>query len=289
MPRTPSQQDQVLGALRFKCDLLWAQLDALHFAYVAPGLPPPGAFVPVSSRRGRRSRASPAACGCARTRCAAAGCVLAPERMFVPDETALEVLRLVDGAAQRGRHRRRPRRTLRRPARGDRWRCRRDAGRPRRPRRGERVSALAPPLGLLAELTHRCPLRCPYCSNPLELRAPAAELDTATWARVFREAAALGVLQLHLSGGEPTARRDLVELVAARARRPGSTPTSSPPACRSMPARVDALADAGLDHVQLSVQDTEAAGAERIGGYGRRATRASCEVARRGRARPGCR
>ena len=71
------------------------------------------------------------------------------------------------------------------------------------------------PLGLLAELTHRCPLGCPYCSNPLALEPRAHELDTATWARVFREAASLGVLQVHLSGGEPGARRDLVEITAA--------------------------------------------------------------------------
>jgi hypothetical protein len=66
------------------------------------------------------------------------------------------------------------------------------------------------PLGLLAELTHRCPLGCPYCSNPLTPDAREDELDTATWVRVFREAAQLGVLQVHLSGGEPGARRDLV-------------------------------------------------------------------------------
>src|SRR5438477_6547247 len=71
------------------------------------------------------------------------------------------------------------------------------------------------PLGLLAELTHRCPLGCPYCSNPIALEGRADELDTATWARVFNEAAALGVLQVHLSGGEPAARRDLVEITRA--------------------------------------------------------------------------
>src|ERR1700675_4574118 len=69
------------------------------------------------------------------------------------------------------------------------------------------------PLGLLAELTHRCPLGCPYCSNPLAL--DRVELETATWARVFGEAAGLGVLQVHLSGGEPAARRDLVKITAA--------------------------------------------------------------------------
>ncbi|MBV9052156.1 MAG: radical SAM protein, partial [Hyphomicrobiales bacterium] len=68
------------------------------------------------------------------------------------------------------------------------------------------------PVGLLAELTHRCPLGCPYCSNPLELDPRQHELDTASWKRVFSEAAAVGILQLHLSGGEPASRRDLVEL-----------------------------------------------------------------------------
>src|SRR5260370_37348016 len=69
------------------------------------------------------------------------------------------------------------------------------------------------PLGLLAELTHRCPLGCPYCSNPLALDRD--ELDIATWGRGFREAAGLGVLQVHLSGGEPAARRDLTDITAA--------------------------------------------------------------------------
>ncbi len=77
---------------------------------------------------------------------------------------------------------------------------------------------IEPPLALLAELTHRCPLRCPYCSNPLELARASAELDTACWSRVFTEAAELGVLQVHFSGGEPLVRRDLVELVAAAAK-----------------------------------------------------------------------
>ena len=81
------------------------------------------------------------------------------------------------------------------------------------------------PLGLLAELTHRCPLGCPYCSNPLALEGRADELDTATWARVFQEAAALGVLQVHLSGGEP-ARAARPRRDHARPRTtPGSTPT----------------------------------------------------------------
>src|SRR3981081_1417644 len=72
-----------------------------------------------------------------------------------------------------------------------------------------------PPLALLAELTHRCPLRCPYCSNPVELERASSELSEDEWRRVFGEAAALGVLQVHLSGGEPMVRRDLASLIAA--------------------------------------------------------------------------
>ncbi|MBS7791600.1 pyrroloquinoline quinone biosynthesis protein PqqE [Roseococcus sp. SDR] len=121
------------------------------------------------------------------------------------------------------------------------------------------------PLALLAELTHRCPLRCPYCSNPTELTRAAGELSTAEWARVFQEAAALGCLQVHLSGGEPTSRRDIVEIVAA-ARAAGlytNLITAGVLLDASLMAR---LVEAGLDHVQLSVQDAEEAGAERIGG-----------------------
>src|SRR5438034_11833703 len=76
------------------------------------------------------------------------------------------------------------------------------------------------PLSLLAELTYRCPLQCPYCSNPLELRKYRNELDTAAWRRVLAEAAVLGVVQVHFSGGEPMLRRDLAELVG-EARRHG--------------------------------------------------------------------
>jgi pyrroloquinoline quinone biosynthesis protein E len=93
---------------------------------------------------------------------------------------------------------------------------------------------LSAPLGLLAELTHRCPLACPYCSNPLTLDNRADELDTATWARVFREAAAMGVLQVHLSGGEPVSRRDLVEIVTA-ARALASTNLIRKRVARSRP------------------------------------------------------
>jgi len=125
---------------------------------------------------------------------------------------------------------------------------------------------LEPPLALLAELTHRCPLQCPYCANPLELERAAAELDTATWLRVLDEAAALGVLQVHFSGGEPTARKDLLQLVqgAAQAGLYSNLITSG---VMLDAGSLGALADAGLDHVQLSFQDADPAQADRMGGY----------------------
>ena len=113
----------------------------------------------------------------------------------------------------------------------------------------------SPPIGLLAELTHRCPLQCPYCSNPLHLDRRSAELDTATWKQVFSEADALGVLQLHLSGGEPTARGDLVELVSHCAGLGLYTNLITSGVLLDN-NKISALADAGLDHVQLSVQES---------------------------------
>src|SRR5579872_4865762 len=120
----------------------------------------------------------------------------------------------------------------------------------------------APPLALLAELSHRCPLRCPYCSNPLELERASAELDTASWQRVLSEAAALGVLQVHFSGGEPLVRRDLADIVghAAKVGLYGNLITSG---IGLDAARMAALAAAGLEHVQLSLQDAEAAPGDR--------------------------
>src|SRR5215831_10560169 len=122
------------------------------------------------------------------------------------------------------------------------------------------------PLGLLAELTHRCPLGCPYCSNPLALEPRADELDTQTWARVFKEAAGLGVLQVHLSGGEPGVRRDLVEITAA-AHESGLYTNLITSAVGITNKTLGALADAGLDHVQISIQDNDAATADHIAGY----------------------
>jgi PqqA peptide cyclase len=126
--------------------------------------------------------------------------------------------------------------------------------------------SLYTPLGLLAELTHRCPLGCPYCSNPLALESRDSELDAATWARVFGEAAALGVLQVHLSGGEPGARRDLVEITAA-AHAAGLYTYLITSAVGITAQTLNRLAATGLDHVQISIQDSAPESADRIAGY----------------------
>ena len=124
----------------------------------------------------------------------------------------------------------------------------------------------SPPIGLLAELTHRCPLQCPYCSNPLHLDRRSAELDTTTWKRVFSDADALGVLQLHLSGGEPTARGDLLELVSHCASLGLYTNLITSGVLLDKD-KVAALADAGLDHVQLSLQDIDPVNADQVAGF----------------------
>ena len=123
-----------------------------------------------------------------------------------------------------------------------------------------------PPLGMLLELTHRCPLQCPYCSNPLRLERAADELSTGTWCDVLDQAASLGVLQAHFSGGEPMARRDLCELVRHAAVR-GLYSNLITSAVLLDGAALAALAAAGLDHVQISLQDVAADGADRIANY----------------------
>ncbi len=121
------------------------------------------------------------------------------------------------------------------------------------------------PFGLLAELTYRCPLACAYCSNPIELARYDDELSTRDWQRVFAEAAELGVLQCHLSGGEPLLRRDIVDLVATAADL-GMYTTLGTSAIGLSRSRAQRLRDAGLDHVQISVQADEPATSDRIAG-----------------------
>ncbi|MDH3596081.1 MAG: pyrroloquinoline quinone biosynthesis protein PqqE [Rhodospirillales bacterium] len=144
------------------------------------------------------------------------------------------------------------------------------------------MNAPEPPLAALAELTHRCPLQCPYCSNPLELERAAGELDTETWCRVIREIADLGALQIHFSGGEPLVRKDLERLVE-EARDAGLYANLITSAVLLTEDRLQALVAAGIDHVQVSFQDSEAVGGDRIGGY-RGAHEKKIDAARRVRA-----
>jgi pyrroloquinoline quinone biosynthesis protein E len=134
------------------------------------------------------------------------------------------------------------------------------------PARLDSKERVAPPVALLAELTHRCPLGCPYCSNPLALDARADELDTSEWARVFSQAAALGVLHAHLSGGEPAARHDLA-LIVAHCAKVGLYTNLITSGIGLTRDRIKELADARLDHAQLSIQDSDAPSADRIAGY----------------------
>lgn len=122
------------------------------------------------------------------------------------------------------------------------------------------------PYTLIAEVTYRCPLHCVYCSNPVELEKHSREIATEDWLRVLDEAAELGVVQVHFTGGEPLARKDL-ELLVARAKERelySNLVTSGIPLSRD---RLQALKDAGIDHVQLSFQGFDAASSNEIAGY----------------------
>lgn len=114
---------------------------------------------------------------------------------------------------------------------------------------------IRPPLWLLAELTYRCPLHCVFCSNPVDYTRHERELDTAAWQRILSEARALGAVQLGFSGGEPLLRDDLEELVA-HAHRLGFYTNLITSGVGLTAARARALKDAGLDHIQLSFQDS---------------------------------
>ncbi|BAN48860.1 pyrroloquinoline quinone biosynthesis protein PqqE [Metapseudomonas resinovorans] len=110
-----------------------------------------------------------------------------------------------------------------------------------------------PPFWLLAELTYRCPLQCPYCSNPLDFAQQGEELTTAQWIEVFRQARELGAAQLGFSGGEPLVRQDLEELIRA-ARELGYYTNLITSGIGLTEARLTAFKDAGLDHIQVSFQ-----------------------------------
>ncbi|MET3495485.1 pyrroloquinoline quinone biosynthesis protein PqqE [Variovorax boronicumulans] len=120
---------------------------------------------------------------------------------------------------------------------------------------GDPRAAAKPPLWLLAELTYRCPLHCAFCSNPVDYTSYSNELTTDEWIRVFREARAMGAVQLGFSGGEPLVREDLTELVAA-AHELGFYTNLITSGVGLTPQRAQALKNAGLDHIQLSFQDS---------------------------------
>lgn len=122
------------------------------------------------------------------------------------------------------------------------------------------------PMGLLAELSHRCPLRCPYCSNPEVLARKSAEVDTSTWLQAFEEAADLGVLQVHLSGGEPTVRQDL-EVLVQGAEEAGLYTNLITSGVLLSEQRLHELASRGLQHVQLSMQGASENLNDTIGGF----------------------
>ena len=125
---------------------------------------------------------------------------------------------------------------------------------------------IPPPLAMLAELSHRCPLKCPYCYNPLELTARSDELVTDTWLRVLHEAADLGILQVHFSGGEPAVRDDLEVLVEA-ADQLGIYTNLITSALLLGRNRIHDLAERGLQHIQISFQDVRPDEADDMAGY----------------------
>jgi pyrroloquinoline quinone biosynthesis protein E len=122
------------------------------------------------------------------------------------------------------------------------------------------------PVGMLCELTHRCPLQCPYCSNPTDLERANTELSTAEWQDVMRQAGELGILQVHLSGGEPTARKDLEEILEA-ATAAGLYTNLITAAVTLTRERMMKFAELGLNHVQVSIQDVDPENADRISAY----------------------
>jgi PqqA peptide cyclase len=121
------------------------------------------------------------------------------------------------------------------------------------------------PLALIAELTHRCPLHCVYCSNPLQMASVVSELSTGDWHNIFQQAGKLGMLHAHFTGGEPLARNDLIELTSA-ARTAGLYTNLITSGLGLTEQRLTALVAAGLDHVQLSFQDAREKSANWIAG-----------------------
>ena len=217
-------QEACVAALVRKTEILWHLLDCVHAATVTGA----GAGDAVIAR-GQPPAAREQGAAARRSRARASTCCSIPERGLELTETAARIAEALRPGAHGGGHRRRssprptPTPTTQRiedevltflrslDERG----LLVDDGRGRRRVSPEAATEAPRPYTLVAELTYRCPLACGYCSNPLELDKHARELDTAAWKRVLGEAAALGVLQVNLTGGEPLVRDDLEELVAA--------------------------------------------------------------------------
>ena len=121
---------------------------------------------------------------------------------------------------------------------------------------GQKSASIGPPLWLLAELTYRCPLQCPYCSNPLDFAQTESELSTEEWVRVLRQGREMGAAQLGFSGGEPLVRQDLGELIA-EARHLGYYSNLITSGLGLTRAKVESFAEAGLDHIQVSFQASD--------------------------------
>ncbi len=121
------------------------------------------------------------------------------------------------------------------------------------------------PVSILCELTHRCPLQCPYCSNPEQLERAAGELTTEQWCDVLEQAVGMGILQVHFSGGEPAVRKDLEDLVKA-AEELGLYSNLITSAASLDEKRMETLTRYGLKHVQISIQDSKEDTANHISG-----------------------
>ena len=122
------------------------------------------------------------------------------------------------------------------------------------------------PIAILCELTHRCPLQCPYCSNPVDLEKKSGEMTTEQWIDLLQQAYKMGILQVHFSGGEPAVRKDLEQLVEV-AEEIGLYSNLITSGVLLDDKRIKHLAELGLKHVQISIQDSEEVSANRIGGY----------------------
>src|SRR5215475_10405948 len=127
------------------------------------------------------------------------------------------------------------------------------------------TQSVSNPLALIAEVTHRCPLHCVYCSNPMQLAETRSELSTEEWISVFQQSGKLGMLHAHFTGGEPLARADLTELIAA-ARAAGLYTNLITSGIGLGEQRLHMLVEAGLDHIQISFQDSREDAANWIAG-----------------------